>query len=323
MISRTTQSAQNHLGRFSVWLVFLLCGSNAPVTWSQEPSEGARVRVAAISMVPEKLNLDSNSARLEGLFRQAATGGAQLAVAPEGVLDGYIVNEIIAGKIEAQRMRDVAVTIDSPVIGRFRDLALELKMCLVFGFAELVQEDVFNCAVFIDDRGGIAGKYHKMQLAEGYSPEWWFNRMGKASRAFDTPFGRCGILICNDRWNPDLARIPALDGAQFLVIPAFGSRSVQQDESVLNRARENQLPLVEANVGVSLIVSQGTIQALSRQEDGVTFGEIQIPPARKIDPVLRDALEKQFLDWRADEMPKRLDRYLQKAAQQAETSLSH
>ncbi len=63
-------------------------------------------------------------------------------------------------------MNSVAVSIDHPVIQRFRRLADELEMCLVFGFAERIGDDVFNCAVFIDHDGEIRGKYHKMQLAE-------------------------------------------------------------------------------------------------------------------------------------------------------------
>lgn len=68
------------------------------------------VDVAAISFVPEKFNLKSNSDRLEETFRKAAQGGAQLALAPEGILEGYVVNEIISGESPANRMKDVAVT---------------------------------------------------------------------------------------------------------------------------------------------------------------------------------------------------------------------
>ena len=49
---------------------------------------------------------------MEAAFRQAQRGGAQIAVAPEGALDGYVVNETIAGKVPAERMKDVAVPID-------------------------------------------------------------------------------------------------------------------------------------------------------------------------------------------------------------------
>lgn len=264
------------------------------------------VRVASISLEPVKFDLDGNSKTLETWFRKAAQGGAKIAVAPEGALEGYVVDGIIAEDVDADRMRDVAVSLNSPTIKRFQDVAQELNICLAFGFAEKSGEDVFNSAVFIDNLGRISGKYHKMQLAEGYHESWWFNRLGKQSRAFDTPYGRCGVMICNDRWNPRLARIPALDGAQFLVIPSFGSTSKTQDEAVLARGVENGLPVIEANVGVSLIVSENQIIAADRKRNGITFGEIAIPQRRPIDRQARDQVEADFLQWRAKEMPVRL-----------------
>lgn len=266
-----------------------------------------RVRVAALSFVPVKFDVAGNADRLEAAFREAAAGGARLAVAPEGIIEGYVVNVLLAGEEPVAKMREVAVPIDGPLIRRFQALARSLDLCLVFGFAESVGADVFNTAVFIDGQGAIRGKYHKMQLAEGYHPDWWFNRLGARSRAFDTPFGRCGILICNDRWNAALARIPALDGAQFLVIPSYGSKSAAQDAAVLDRARENGLPIVEANVGVCLVVSGGEIAAVQRAQTTVVFSEIAIPPAVAARPAERDAAEREFLAWRATEMMSRYE----------------
>jgi N-carbamoylputrescine amidase len=287
------------------WLALVVNTDAAETSVDISPQ---RLRVAAISFVPQKLDLTSNADRLEAGFREAAAGGAKLAVAPEGALDGYVINPILGGQIPVARMNDVAITIDHPLIRRFRKLADELDLCLVFGFAEKVGADVFNTAVFIDDLGEIRGKYHKMIFEEGYHPDWWFNRLGHRSRAFDTPFGRCGVLICNDRWNPELARIPALDGAQFLVIPAFGSTSRAQDEAVLNRARENALPVIEANVGVSLIVSEGKVAAVKRADTAVTFAEITIPLPTASNPTERDAVEQKFLAWREGEMRRRFER---------------
>jgi len=263
------------------------------------------IRVAALSFVPQKFQLQANADRLERAFREAAAAGAKLAVAPEGALEGYVVNEIISGEFPAERMRDVAVTENSAIIARFQDLARELRICLVFGFAERIGEDVYNCAIFVDNEGKICGKYHKMQFAEGYSPEWWFNRLGTSSRAFDTPLGRCGVLICNDRWNAELARIPVLDGAQFLVIPSFGSCAEDQDTAVLSRATENHVPIVEANVGVSLIISKDRIEVVNRSEDGITYGDIVIPESRIAEATERDLVEQKFLTWRETEMAKR------------------
>ena len=93
------------------------------------------VAVAAISFRPKKFALADNADRLEAMFRAAAKGGAQLALAPEGVLEGYVVMELITGEEPEERMRDVAVTTRGPVMGRFRELARELGMCLAFGLA--------------------------------------------------------------------------------------------------------------------------------------------------------------------------------------------
>ena len=123
-----------------------------------------------------------------------------------------------------------------------------------------------------------------MQLAEGSHPDWWFNRLGAQSRAFDTPYGRCGIVICNERWNPQLARILALDGARFLVIPSYGSRGEIAGKAVLKLGRENGVPVVEANVGVTLVVNDGARHISGRKEEGITFGEITIPPAVAAQP---------------------------------------
>jgi predicted amidohydrolase len=294
--------------------------SAIPIVWlllqttsiSQESQQGGTVRVASISFEPVKFDLDANRKSLDSWFRKAAAGGAKIAVAPEGALEGYVVNVIIAGDANAERMKDLAVSIDSPTIKQFQALARELDLCLVFGFAEKIRSDVFNCAVFIDNDGQIRGKYHKMQLAEGYDERWWFNRLGKQSRAFDTPYGRCGVLICNDRWNPLLAKIPALDGAQFLVIPSFGTTHTSQDEAVLARGVENGLPIVEANVGVSLIVSDNRIVAVDRHREGITFGQIRIPAEKVIDQVARDRVEQEFFQWRENEMPVRLAETKQK-----------
>jgi predicted amidohydrolase len=279
----------------------LLMSDVLPSASAQQPAtdgEPSSVRVAAISFVPEKFDLEGNADRLERFFRQAHEGGAKIAVAPEGALEGYVVNEIIAGKAAAEQMRQVAIPIDHAVIQRFQRLASELQMCLVFGFAEDIDGDVFNSAVFVDHGGRICGKHHKMRFAEGYHPSWWFNRLGRESRAFDTPYGRCGMMICNDRWEPRLARIPVLDGARFLVIPSYGFTGASQDDAVLKRGQENGVPVIEANVGVTLVVNDGKIVAVDRVREGITFGQITIPPTTPPQPQERDKVQQEYLQWR-------------------------
>ena len=235
------------------------------------------IKAAAISLKPRKWDKAHNTDKLERLFRQAARGKPDLMVATEGIFEGYVVMDVIKNPGKAARMREIAEPIDGPSIRRFRNLARSLKTCLAFGFAERVGREVYNAAVLIDSSGAIRGKYHKCRFAEGMHRSWSFNRPGKHLRAFDTPFGRAGFLICNDRWEPDIARTMVLDGAQYLMICSYGARTKDQNDNVLARARENGVPIVEANVGMNMIVSKGEMVAYTWGCDRITMAEIDIP----------------------------------------------
>ena len=103
-----------------------------------------KVPVAACSFKPRKFDISSNADRLEELFRRASSGKALIAVAPEGALDGYVVMPIIRGEVASSRMNEVAISIRNAYIVRFKNLAKELEMCLVFGFAERINNKVFK-----------------------------------------------------------------------------------------------------------------------------------------------------------------------------------
>ena len=236
-----------------------------------------RVKAAAISMKPRKWDKAWNADQLEGYFRKAARKGAHLALAPEGIIEGYVVSDVIERPELAPRMFRTAEPLDGPTVRRFKALARELGICVALGLAERRGGNVYNCAVFIDHKGKLRGAHRKTQLYEGCHDSWYFNRLGKTLRAFDTPLGRVGFLICNERWNPAIARAIVLDGAQSLLIPSFGNRGKAQNAAVLARARENGVPVVEANVGVNLIVSKGEQVAYHWGTDHLTVADIDIP----------------------------------------------
>ena len=164
------------------------------------------IKVSAISIKPKKWDKACNADKVEACFREAAEGKPSLILATEGVLEGYVVMEVVKDPGLAEAMPDIAEPIDGPYISRFRRLARTLGTCLCFGFAERVGHEVYNSAIFIDQEGEMRGKYHMAQLAEGTHVTWHFNRVGRGLRAFDTPIGRVGIVICNDRWNPMVPR---------------------------------------------------------------------------------------------------------------------
>ena len=237
------------------------------------------VEVAAISFRPTKWDKDGNADRMEELFVRAAQGNPRLILTTEGALEGYVVMDVVEGRASADAMLDLAEPIDGPYIRRFQKLARTLNTCLAFGFAERIGDEAYNCALFLDRQGEICGRYNKVQLAEGTHSSWRFNRVGKRLRAFDTPIGRAGFVICNDRWNPQIVRALVLDGARVILIPSYGDKTKRQNQAVLARARENGVPIVEANVGMNLIISKGEICAYQWGNDQITYGVVDVPAA--------------------------------------------
>jgi predicted amidohydrolase len=124
-------------------------------------------------------------------------------------------------------------------------------------------------------------------------------------------------MICNDRWNPLLAQIMKYDGAQMLIVPSFGSVSKAQDAAVLARSKENQIPLIEANVGVTLIADGKKIVAVNREKQAMTIAEIEIPPAGVVQVSNRNQAEMQFLKERIREMPMRYQNTMKRLKSQA------
>eukprot|EP01043_Picozoa_sp_COSAG02_P003359 COSAG02_NODE_82_length_39723_cov_247.146650_1_plen_254_part_00 len=126
------------------------------------------------------------------------------------------------------------------------------------------------------------------------------------------------ILPQNGTGNPDLARLPVLDGASLLLIPSFGSCSAAQDEAVLARARENGVAIVEANVGLLLAVSKGEIvgradrsceNALGPEAPAfMLLAEVDVPAARTEANYMR--WEQQVKEWRVPAMAARWGRTL-------------
>ncbi len=268
------------------------------------------VKVAAVSYRPVKWDRAVNADRMEELFVEAAREKPRMILITEGALEGYVVMEVVEGRASAEDLLEVAEPIDGPYIRRFQKLARTLRTCLAFGFAERIGDEAYNCALFLDQDGEIRGRYHKVQLAEGTHSSWKFNRIGQKLRAFDTPIGRAGFVICNDRWNPDIVRALVLDGARIILIPSYGSKTKEQNQAVLARARENGVPIVEANVGMNLIISKGEICAYQWGNDQITHGVVDIPSAPSAEAA-RQA-EQDYLAAQTPEMERRYQSTLER-----------
>ncbi len=119
-----------------------------------------KIRIGLVTMDAQPWELEQNYVRLEAYVRKAAQRGAEVVVAPETILDGYVCSETSATR---SRMLEVAQSVpDGPYIVRARELSRELGIHLVFGFLERSGEEMFNSVVMIDPRGEIIARYSKV-----------------------------------------------------------------------------------------------------------------------------------------------------------------
>ncbi len=168
---------------------------------------GKSLRVALCQLKPRKGDVGANVAAV----REALPAGADLAVFPETVLSGYFVEG--AAREVALARRELARALGTPPDEGGCDLAL--------GFYERGRRGVYNSMAYLTpagDRYEILHVHRKVFLPTyGLFEEGRFVEPGREVRAFDTRFGRMGMLICEDLWHSLTPTILALDGAELLL----------------------------------------------------------------------------------------------------------
>ncbi|MEM9692697.1 MAG: carbon-nitrogen hydrolase family protein [Myxococcota bacterium] len=173
-----------------VALAASLTGCRSPEWLSPLPHDG--VTVAAIqlgdvdpSAIDPGCGRGDDNCAVEALVRRAAAGSAALVVVPEYALE--------------QRAPEPFVGLGSrpttPLLGRFRRLADELDIFLVINLETTLDQRNYNTQVAFDPEGTVVATHRKFEL---YGEERETLVPGDDVAAFDTPFGRVGLLICAD-----------------------------------------------------------------------------------------------------------------------------
>jgi ATP phosphoribosyltransferase len=78
-----------------------------------------------------------------------------------------------------------------------------------------------NTAAIIDADGSLLGIYRKMHIPDDplYYEKFYFTPGDTGFRAWQTRYGKIGVLICWDQWYPEAARLTALQGAEIIFYP--------------------------------------------------------------------------------------------------------
>jgi NAD+ synthase (glutamine-hydrolysing) len=186
------------------------------------------IHLVVVQFKPRKGDYSANLARLSGVFSQidALDPRPDVAVFAETALTGYFVEGGV---------RDVAITAG----GFARDLQAQylsavttprsLDVCI--GFYEVWNNAFYNSALYVTLGGKeplIRHVHRKLFLPTyGLFDEERFVDRGFEVRAFDTEWGRAGVLICEDAWHSLTGTVAALDGATIIfVVSASPARGV-------------------------------------------------------------------------------------------------
>jgi len=180
------------------------------LAWRGLPAAEVSFTIAGVRVMPDKWDKPANLSKLERWARVAAAQGANLVVAPEGFLEGYVGNEKSNPGLTREKYFGIGEPIDGPLLSRVRGLARELKIYLSLGFAERRGDRMYNSSAIFSPDGELVSHYSKSHTNDDEP----FNTKGAGFPVADTPLGRWGTLICFDRQLPETSRLLAVKGAQ-------------------------------------------------------------------------------------------------------------
>jgi predicted amidohydrolase len=184
----------------------------------------------ALTQINTKLgDVQSNLERHLSLVEEARAAGADLIVFPELSLTGYVLQDLTPTVAHSP-------TPDDPV---FRPLLEASRgIDLVVGFVDEDRRHRFFIAAAYLSKGEVLHVHHKVYLPTyGLFDEGRFFAWGDSVRAFDTRFGRLGILICEDFWHASPPYLLWLDGADLLLFMSASPGRGLNQEPQLESAR--------------------------------------------------------------------------------------
>lgn len=159
---------------------------------------------------PKLGDIEANLAKHLTFMEDAYQQNVDLIVFPEMSLTGYILQDLTS---------DVATRADSELLGPLRTKSREYEMDVVFGFVDVDERGRFYIASAYLCAGEILHVHHKVYLPTyGLFDEGRFFGEGDSIRAFDTPYGRVGMLICEDFWHMSPPFILWQDGADIIIL---------------------------------------------------------------------------------------------------------
>jgi N-carbamoylputrescine amidase len=158
----------------------------------------------------------ANLRKTLALAERAAQAGAQIICTQELFRTRYFCQS------EDHKNFALAEKIPGPGTDALCKLAKKHKVVVIASLFEKRAAGVYhNTAVVIDADGSLLGRYRKMHIPDDplYHEKFYFTPGDLGFKAWQTRYGRIGVLICWDQWYPEAARLTAMQGAEIIFYP--------------------------------------------------------------------------------------------------------
>jgi nitrilase len=206
------------------------------------------VRVACVQAEPVVFDREATIDKLAGLTAEAAAEGARLVVFPEAFIPAYpssIWAKALAGwaapgaKEAFALLARESVEIPGPAADRLGEIAREHGVWLVTGVTEIDPErpsTLFNSLLYHSPDGTLAERHRKL-VPTNHERLVWGQGDGGGLRAFETPLGRIGGLICWENYMP-LARFALYESGVEIYVASTADDSDHWQATLVHIARE-------------------------------------------------------------------------------------
>jgi predicted amidohydrolase len=184
----------------------------------------------ALAQINTRLgDVQANLEKHLALASEARALGADLLVFPELSLTGYVLQDLASAVAHHPTADDLVF---APLLQASQDIDL------VVGFVDEDHRHRFFIAVAYLSSGQVVHVHHKVYLPTyGLFDEGRFFAWGDSIRAFNTRFGRMGLLICEDFWHASPPYILWLDGADFFLLTSASPGRGLTSQPTLESAR--------------------------------------------------------------------------------------
>lgn len=144
-----------------------------------------------------------------------------------------------------------------PITEPLQALARRLKIYIGGNQFETAAEwpgRYFNTCFLIDPHGEVILRYRRITTAAFPSPhdfmDQYLERTPQADvfPVVDTELGRIAMIPCSEISVPEVSRVMMMKGAEVILHPTNGKRSIAEDAAKIVRCAENKFYLVSANV---------------------------------------------------------------------------